>query len=79
MGYDRDFIDRSGRIVDGQTQQDQARHAANSLRVIGMAQFTTYGYGQLQSGRPELVILLSSALVYVLLEAVSLIMLGKAS
>jgi hypothetical protein len=23
---------------------DQAKHAANSLRVIGMAQFAAYGY-----------------------------------
>lgn len=58
---------------------DQAKHAANSLRVIGMAQFATYGYGQLQSAQPDLRVLMSSAVVYVLLEAISLMMLGRST
>ena len=58
---------------------DQAKHAASSLRVIGMAQFATYGYGQLQSTQPDLRVLMSSAVVYVLLEAISLMMLGRST
>lgn len=52
--------------------QEQARHAANSLRVIGMAQFAAYGYGELQSDAMNIGILMASALVYIVLEALSL-------
>lgn len=58
---------------------DQAKHAAGSLRVIGMAQFAAYGYSELQSATTDLKILIGSGLVYLSLELVSLALLGRAS
>lgn len=55
---------------------DQAKHAANSLRVIGMAQFAAYGYGELQSPAMNITTLVASALVYIALEVLSLRLLG---
>ena len=58
---------------------DQAKHAANSLRVIGMAQFAAYGYTELQSPHMDIKVLVASGLVYISLEIISMALLGRAS
>lgn len=59
-------------MADLNFNADQAKHAANSLRVIGMAQFAAYGYAELQSDQTNLGILRASALVYIALEFLNL-------
>ena len=57
---------------------EQAKHIANSLRVIGMAQFATYGYTELHSQQTYTLVIAASAVAYLALEAISLKMLGNA-
>ena len=46
--------------------ENQRKHIANSLRIIGLAQFATYGYTSIGDG--EWLIVISSALAYAGLE-----------
>lgn len=46
----------------------QARHAANSVRAIGMAQFAAYGYNSLSTADTDLNVLMASIGGYVISE-----------
>ena len=48
--------------------ENQRKHIANSLRVIGMAQFASYGYFAVQSS--EWGLALMSGFAYVILELI---------
>ncbi len=55
----------------------QAKHAAGSLRIIGMAQFAAYGYKALSTVNGSLKVAALSAAAYLLLEGVALFILSK--
>ena len=53
--------------------ENQRKHAAASLRIIGLAQFASYGYISINSG--EWLVASASALAYVGLELAALFIL----
>ena len=53
--------------------ENQRKHIANSLRVIGMAQFASYGYFAVQSS--EWGLALMSGFAYVILELIAILVL----
>ena len=53
--------------------ENQRKHIANSLRIIGMAQFASYGYFAIGSNEWDLVLM--SGFAYVILELIAIIVL----
>jgi hypothetical protein len=55
--------------------ENQSKHIANSLRIVGMAQFAHYGYIGLQDG--DAIKIYSSACVYFIMEVMAYFVLKK--
>jgi len=56
-------------------KKEPAKHGANSLRIIGMAQFASYGYENWISDKGSFNAVLVSAGIYVALEVLALYLL----
>ena len=55
--------------------ENQSKHIANSLRIVGMAQFAHYGYIGMQDG--DTIKIYSSAVVYFVMEVLAYFVLKK--
>jgi hypothetical protein len=55
--------------------QDQNKHIANSLRIIGMTQFAAFGWDAFNEGGS--LILIASSVFYLYIEFLALVFLGE--
>lgn len=58
---------------------EQAKHLANGLRMLGVAQFALYGYTGLTASQTDWLVVGFSGLVYALLEGLAFWLLGRVS
>lgn len=56
---------------------EQAKHIANGLRMLGVAQFALYGYTGLTADRIDWFVVALSGVVYALLEVLAFWILGR--